>query len=132
MICCDTSHSPFAENKAFGSGECLVFVNKPDSKLVPSASIKSSISRPESRQISLHVEIDMFSLNSPIFLGCSRVIVTENKAFGICNFRGVSSDGLPFSDRGLSHFRARGISVHRLARDERPFAKLDKCESVRF
>jgi hypothetical protein len=51
-------------------------MNKPENQLFPPASIKSSISQPESRQTQPDVEIDMFSINSPIFVDCSRVIVT--------------------------------------------------------
>jgi hypothetical protein len=50
-------------------------VKKPDNKLIPPASIKSSISRLESRQTEPHVEIDMSSINNTIFMDCSRGIV---------------------------------------------------------
>jgi hypothetical protein len=50
-------------------------VNQPDNQLIPPSSIKSSTSRPESKQTQPHVKIDMLSINNTIFLDCSRVIV---------------------------------------------------------
>jgi hypothetical protein len=70
------SSASFTSPNCADSSESLVFVNKPDNKLVLPASMKSSISRRKSKQTQPHVEIDMFSRKSTIFLDCNRVIVT--------------------------------------------------------